>query len=62
MLGWREMENGFAGKPGPVTGRSTGPCPVSCCPLDCMKEETQLWTESLKGTPESAAKRLAECG
>ena len=52
----------FGGKLGPVMGRSTGPCRVSCCLLDCMKEETQLRTESLKGTPESAAKPLAECG
>ena len=50
------------GKLGPVMDRSTGPCPVSCRTLDCMKEETQLRTESLKGTPESAAKSLAEWG
>ena len=55
------MENAFGGKPGPVMGQSTGPCRVSCCLQDCMKEETQLRTESLKGTPESAAKPLAEC-
>lgn len=50
------------GKLGPMMNGSAGPCPMSSRPLDCMKEEMQLRTESLKGTPESAAKPLAEWG